>query len=80
MIYQKLIITDQSYEVSCQDISFVPCPMRFSCPAEKINLLAKIGVVKMFAVAGYHAVVCDAFISLIYHSFSFFLSLGDGPV
>ena len=43
MIYQKLIITDQSYEVSCQDINFVPCPMRFSCPAEKINLLEKIG-------------------------------------
>ena len=37
MIYQKLIITDQSYEVSCQDINFVPYPMRFSCPAEKIN-------------------------------------------
>ena len=47
MIYQKLKITnqsyDQSYEVSCQDINFVPCPMRFSCPAEKINLLEKIG-------------------------------------
>ena len=43
MIYQKLIITDQSYEVSCQDINFVPYPMRFSCPAEKINLLEKIG-------------------------------------
>ena len=37
MIYQKLIITDQSYEVSCQGINFVSCPMRFSCPAEKIN-------------------------------------------
>ena len=43
MIYQKLIITDQSYEASCQDIHFVPCPMRFSCPEEKINLLEKIG-------------------------------------
>ena len=43
MIYQKLIITDQSYEVSCQDINFVPCHMRFSWPAEKINLLEKIG-------------------------------------
>ena len=48
MIYQKLIVTYQSYEVSCQDINFVPCPMRFSCPAqgqdtEKINLLEKIG-------------------------------------
>ena len=42
MIYQKLIITDQSYEVSCQDINFVPYSMRFSCPAEK-NLLEKIG-------------------------------------
>ena len=32
MIYQKLIVTDQSYEVSCQDIYFVPCPMKFSYP------------------------------------------------
>ena len=43
MIYQKLLITDQSYEVSSQDINFVPCPMRFNRPAEKINLLEKIG-------------------------------------
>ena len=43
MIYQKLIITDQSCEVSCQDINFVPCPVRFSYPAERINLLEKIG-------------------------------------
>ena len=47
MIYRKLIVTDQSYEVSCQDINFVPCPMRFSClvrvDTEKINLLEKIG-------------------------------------
>ena len=43
MFYQKLIITDQSYEVSCQNINFVPCPMRFSCSAEKINLFVKIG-------------------------------------
>ena len=43
MIYQKLIITDQSYEVSCQGINFVPCPMRFSCPADKMNLEEKIG-------------------------------------
>ena len=25
MIYWKLIVTDQSYEVSCQDINVVPC-------------------------------------------------------
>ena len=47
MIYWKLIVTDQSYEVSCTDINFVPCPMRFSCPTqvdtEKINILEKIG-------------------------------------
>ena len=47
MVYWKLIVTDQSYEVSCQDINFVPCPMRFSWPTqydtEKINLLEKIG-------------------------------------
>ena len=44
--------TDQSYEVSCQDINFVPCPMRFSCltqgcllraDTEKISLFEKIG-------------------------------------
>ena len=58
MICQKLIITDQIYEVSCQDIHFVPCPMIFSCPVEKKNLLEK-----MFAVAGYHTVICDPFIS-----------------
>ena len=43
MIYQTLIRTDQSYEVSCQDINFVPCPMRFNCSAEKINIFEKIG-------------------------------------
>ena len=66
MIYRKLIVTDQSYEVSCQDINFVPCPMRFSCPAQgryrKNNSIRENWRVKMFAVAGYHAVVCDAFI------------------
>ena len=32
MIYWKLIVTKsyQSYEVSCQDINFVPSSMRFS--------------------------------------------------
>ena len=34
MIYLKLIVTDQSYEVSCQAINFVPCPMRLSYPAQ----------------------------------------------
>ena len=24
----------QSYEVSCHDKNFVPCPLRFSCPAQ----------------------------------------------
>ena len=46
MIYRRLIVTDQSYEVSCHDKNFVLCTMRFSCPAgviEKINLLEKIG-------------------------------------
>ena len=35
MIYWKLIVTDQSYEVSCHDKNFDPSPMRFSCPAQK---------------------------------------------
>ena len=70
MIYWKLIVTDQSYEVSCQDINFVPCPMRFSCHAQgryrKNKSIRENSRVKMFAVAGYHTVVCDAFIQAYY--------------
>ena len=66
MIYRKLIITDQSYEVSCRAINFVPRPMRFSCPAQdryrETKSIRENWRVKMFAVAGYHAVACDAFI------------------
>ena len=52
--------------MSSRDKNCVPCLMRFSCPAqgemvEKIILYEKINV-KMFAVAGCHADVCDAFI------------------
>ena len=45
MTYRKLIVTAQSYEVSCQDINFVPCPMRFSSllMVDTENLLEKIG-------------------------------------
>ena len=54
-------VTDQIYEVSFQNINFVPSPWGLAAllrvDTEKINLLEK-----MFAVAGYHAVVCDAFI------------------
>ena len=61
MIYWKLIVTDQSYEVSCQDINFVPCPMRFSCPTQgscrENKSITENWRVKMFAVAGYHAVI-----------------------
>ena len=66
MNYRKLIVTDQSYEVSCQDIYFVPCPMRLSCPAQgryrENKSIRENWRVKMFAVAGYHTVVHDAFI------------------
>ena len=66
MIYWKLIVTDQSYEVSWQDINLVPCPMRFSCPTQgwyrRNKSIRENWRVKMFAVAGYHAVVCHAFI------------------
>ena len=33
LIYRKFIVTDQSYNMSCHDKNFVPCPTRFSCPA-----------------------------------------------
>ena len=47
MIYVKLIVTDQSHEMSCQDINFVPCPWGSTAllreDTENINLLEKIG-------------------------------------
>ena len=64
MIYHKLIINDQSYEVSCQDTNFVPCPMRFSCPAEKINLLEKIGEWKCLQWWG----ITQSFATLLFDS------------
>ena len=61
MIYRKLIVTNQNYEVSSHDKTkkhFI----RLSCPAQTGNRR-----VKLFAVAGYHAVVCDAFIQLYFY-------------
>ena len=56
MSYRKLIVADQSYEVFCQDINFVPCPISFSCPAKgryrKNKSIRENWQVKMFAVAG----------------------------
>ena len=56
MIYQKLVVT-------FQDINFIPCSMRFSCPTQgsyrENKSVRENWRVKMFAVAGYHAVVCD---------------------
>ena len=44
MIYWTLIVTDQSYEVSCQDIYFVLAALlRVDTCTEKIDLLEKIG-------------------------------------
>ena len=46
MIYWKLIVvTDQSYEVSCQDINFIPRGLAalLRVDTEKINLSGKIG-------------------------------------
>ena len=47
MIYQQLIVTDQSSEESCHDKNFVPCHIRLNChaqgDAEKINLSEKVG-------------------------------------
>ena len=52
--------------MSRQDINFVPCPMRFSCPPQdwyrENKSLRENLQVKMFAMARYHADVCDAFI------------------
>ena len=55
MIYWKLLVTDQSIEVSRHDKNCVPCPMGFTCPCpgviqRKINLPEKIGKCNMFAV------------------------------
>ena len=40
MIYRRLIVTDQSCDVSYHDKNFVLCPMRFSGLGviEKINI------------------------------------------
>ena len=65
MIYRRLIVTVQSYEVSCHDKNFVLCPMRFSCPAQgdrENKSLRDNRRVKMLAVAGYYSVILDAFI------------------
>ena len=35
MIYQKLIIADQSYEVSCQDINFVSMSHEIELPCRE---------------------------------------------
>ena len=54
------------HEVSCHDKNFVPCPMRFSCAAQGLyrenKAVRENWRVKMFAVEGYHTVICDAFI------------------
>ena len=46
MIYWKLIVTDQSYELSFQDINLFHAPRGLAAllrvDAEKINLLEKI--------------------------------------
>ena len=56
MIYRKLIVIDQNYEVSCPDINFVPCPMRLNCSAQGLyranKSIRENWRVKMFAVAG----------------------------
>ena len=59
MIYWKLIVTDQSYEVSSHDKKFVPCPIRFNNENKSVREYLQV---KMFAVAGYHTVICNAFI------------------
>ena len=56
--------------MSCQDINFVPCPMKFSFPAQgryrENKSIRENWRVKMFKVAAYHAVVCDAFINIAF--------------
>ena len=54
---------------------FVPCPMRFSCSVQgwyRENIYVRDSQwVQIIAVAGYHAVVCDAFISHLKIEFRF---------
>ena len=47
--------------------NFVLCPMRFSCLAQgdKEKSLRENRRVIIFAVAGYHAVICDGFITFM---------------
>ena len=68
MIYRKLIVSDQSNEVSCHNKDFSLCLVGLGCSRPGVkekNKSGKIGVWKRLAVAGYHAVVCDAFICFI---------------
>ena len=43
MIYRRLIVTDQSYEVSCSDKSIVLCLAALLRGGREKNLLEKIG-------------------------------------
>ena len=55
--------------MSCQDLNFVPCPMRFSCPTQgcyrENKPIRENWQVKMFAVAGVSRSRLDAFIEIV---------------
>ena len=52
MIYQKILITDQSYEVSCQDIILFHAPCNLAAPCRENESIRENWRVKMFAVVG----------------------------
>ena len=64
----------QSYEVSCHDKKFVPCPLRFSCPAQgrcrENKYVRENRRVKMFAVGWGDIMQSFAMLLLIYPFFN----------
>ena len=72
-VFLKLKANDQSSKglICCLKLTpsdYLPLPREIKSVREHQR-------VKMFAVAGYHAVVCDAFIYLLFFFFSFFIFL-----
>ena len=68
----------QSYEVSCHDNNFVPCPLRFSCPAQRRYRENKYVRENRYLKQGYlHLLSCiKEYSSTAFHIFLFFFNSG----